>query len=145
MSGVSVYVAGHLAKWQRARALMEALREAGHRVTFDWTQQAERREHGERLSDSAAADLAQECVYGVRDAEQCIWLTHPDSIGAFLEAGMAIGTGTPLWIVLDWEPPNDQFEFWARLPLVEILHSEDEARERFGAALLLSTLRGKGE
>src|SRR4051812_27671723 len=87
---MKLYVA---AKWEdrpRARVIMDRLIAAGHTITYDWTR-------AEQFS------IAQAChdKQGVMDADALVFIAEHDYAfkGAYVELGMAVARGIPIYIL----------------------------------------------
>ena len=85
-----IYVA---AKWEdrpRARIIMDRLIAAGHEITYDWTR-------AEQFSVVQASHDKQ----GVMTADALVFIAEKDLSykGAYVEFGMAIAIGLPVYIL----------------------------------------------
>lgn len=99
-----VYVAGSSKEIPRVRAIMTALRLAGHVITHDWTPLVERFGSDGAAQERALtpADLAK-CaaadIHAIDDAERVVMLwPRTKSEGAYVELGIAIGIGRPVTV-----------------------------------------------
>lgn len=121
-----IYVASGLENREQARALMSRIREAGHVITYDWT------EHGSVEADGTERyiEVAISERWGVLFAEGLIVLL-PGGRGTHTELGIAIGVGTPIAILnASTEPPVCVFHF-----LPEIRRFEGPAEDNLDQAL----------
>ena len=84
----------------KARALMQRIRDAGHTITFDWTEGIDFEEHmsGAELSARAEADIE-----GVRQADIVAVYMQPKMerkmTGAAIEIGAAYALHTPVAVI----------------------------------------------
>lgn len=97
---MKVYVAGSSSELDRVRAVMAALREAGHEITHDWTEDVLAAREAGHASDATVDDAhADKCaardLRGIREADAFILLRRePASFGASFEAGYALAVAT---------------------------------------------------
>jgi hypothetical protein len=94
---VNIYTA---TKWERRRemgTINHMIRELGHTITHDWTVWEERNPSKDPRDTRHAAAMLD--YAGVMQADLVIFWDHPEANGARWEAGMAIGSGRPVWIV----------------------------------------------
>ena len=120
------FVSGKVGVEGDVRLVMEALRAAGHEITFDWTTIAHLRPYDDNASASRQAAV-KECR-GVQDADVLIVLSHERGVGMYVELGIAIGSGVPARVVTDVESRTVFFHH----PLVKKVDSVDEILKEFG-------------
>lgn len=95
-----IYVAGRWTRKDEVRRVQAALRDAGHRITHDWTQAEEPPEHWsedkkrEYLARQAAGDLD-----GVLGADVVVLLHDDTGRGLFVELGAALIDGQRIIVV----------------------------------------------
>jgi hypothetical protein len=96
---MKVYVATAFPNREEAKAVMHALRAAGHVITHDWTGEAidpawpvERQEAYLRACGTADFE-------GVAEADALVLVNHQASRDAMAEFGMALGLGTPVFVL----------------------------------------------
>jgi nucleoside 2-deoxyribosyltransferase len=119
-----IYVASKFENKDAVREAMQKVRERGHIVTHDWTNEDETQyvrvpaRHDRYMRDCAQAD-----VDGVRTAGLVIVLNHPQGKGMFVEMGIAIALGIPVALI-DADAARCIF---FHLPLVQRFESVDQA------------------
>ena len=121
---MNVYVAGKSTDLDRVKRVMNIVREAGHKITFDWTSEEGeiRSGMGWREDPEKACEIAEKEVSAVLTADLVI-LCHDRSIlGGAIETGIAVGQGIPV-MVLDPEVRNSVFWY---LPWVSLVNSEGD-------------------
>ena len=122
------YVATRFADYERARALNEFVRAAGHTITHDWTDTDEfvngkPVELGE-LTHQQMLKYANLDFVGVARADVVIFLGESDRCyGALIEVGIALAHSASVWVVA---PHRDSVFF--HLPEVKVFGSEQEMR-----------------
>jgi nucleoside 2-deoxyribosyltransferase len=87
---VQVYVAGK--NMERAKSVMDAIRQNGDSVIFDWLIDLKEE------TDISNIDKAFKEREGVRNCDILIYLWESDQESARYEAGMAMGLGKPIII-----------------------------------------------
>jgi nucleoside 2-deoxyribosyltransferase len=89
---MKIYVASKWEEKDRVQELMALLREAGHEITYDWTQ------CGTYNRTQAIHDLR-----GVADADVFVGVFEKDVpyAGALVELGIALALGKPIYIFGD--------------------------------------------
>lgn len=90
MSGLAIYVAGKFEEAPRVQKVMDRLIDAGHWVTYDWTEQ-------EQASPrQAILDLS-----GVAGADVVVFVFEKDLPyrGTYAELGAALALGKPVYIL----------------------------------------------
>ncbi len=95
------FVSGKVGTEGNVRAVMKALQDAGHEITFDWTSIDHLRPYDKNAAASREAALKES--RGVKDADVLIILAHDRGVGMFVELGIAIGYGIPVRVVTDVE------------------------------------------
>lgn len=117
---MKVYVAGKAGAVAQlgARAVIDNVIEAGHKVTLDWTVYGNRTELGPRR----AAELAQQMLAAVEEADVLVLargqMPQPgqetvEPLGAYIEVGAALAMGKPVLAL-----PGRTSLFW-HLPQVQ--------------------------
>lgn len=105
---MKIYVAAKTHDFERARNLMNSIREAGHEITFDWTYQVEDvgPDHQNEAAKSPAylAKCAERDMFGVRSAHRVVAIGHPRVCGTLIEVGMALAQGKPVDLIGDFPP-----------------------------------------
>lgn len=89
---MNIYIAGASKELPRVRAAMEAVRAAGHHVTFDWTAEVEKAGRPDHeLHRDVLVHVARADINGAFDAS-VFWLLSPtaESAGAWTELGYAL-------------------------------------------------------
>ncbi len=89
----SVYVASSLYNADMVRAAYDELREAGLRISYDWTT------HGLVSDRSRLRDIANKEIEGVASADYLLFLT-PARTGSHVELGIAIALKKPIYMML---------------------------------------------
>ena len=96
---MDIYVAGKWEEKQQVRIVQQILRNAGHEITFDWTQQ---------LDVTDEIDLDEQCkldIEGVMSADALVAVLVDEnkyvckSSNRYVEIGIAIGAGIPVYIL----------------------------------------------
>jgi hypothetical protein len=104
-----IYVVGK--ELNRARKIMNSLRDQKHQITYDWTI---------NYSENDSAQKAMDELSGVRDADILVYLWEPSQESARYETGMAMGLGKK--IIVSGGP--DAFFF--KLPDVYQVDSDED-------------------
>ena len=88
---MNIYVAAKWEERERAREIMIQLIEAGHIITYDWTQAVEQMSCEQALRD----------LHGVFEADALVLIAEHDLAykGALVEMGMAIACGLPVYVL----------------------------------------------
>lgn len=133
-----LYVASSLYNYKNARKTMDVLAHMGHLITFDWTLTVSFgdgvdaiRPDEAGLSIKDKVDFAFADMRGVREADAMVLLYKEESIGAFIEMGMAIERGQQIYVI----GANQFTVFWA-LPNVMMfidVHEFYEYLDAYGA------------
>lgn len=82
------YVTGRSSNFETVEKTFEALKKAGHEVTFPWTELPMVKPYSE--NQEKAAEFATAAMQGVIDADVYIIFTHQDGNGVFTELGAAL-------------------------------------------------------
>ena len=106
---MKIYVAGK--SLERARVVVEALRNEGHKITYDWVALIE----GGPTREKAIAEAE-----AVRTADILVYLWEDDQESARYEAGMAMGLEKPIVV----SGKSDAFFF--QLPNVHCIESDEQ-------------------
>lgn len=93
---MNFYLASSSKNIPAARLAMQQLRDAGHTITYDWTQEAANPD-----PNRAPGYYAAKCIQGVEQAD-CLIHLHSDhpTAGAWWESGLAFGLQRPIFCVL---------------------------------------------
>lgn len=95
---MNIYVATKFEDGHFAKKVMAQLREQGHTITHDWTNENSEGLEGEELAayllKCANADLK-----GVQDCDLLLLLNHPHGKGMFTELGFAIALKKQILVV----------------------------------------------
>lgn len=119
------FVSGKVGTEGNVRAVMKALKDAGHEITFDWTKIDQLRPYDENAEASREAVLKESS--GVKDADVLIILAHDRGVGMYVELGIAIGSGIPVRVVTDVESRTMFFHH----PLVKKVDSLEQILKEF--------------
>jgi nucleoside 2-deoxyribosyltransferase len=120
---LNVYLAANGREIETTRKAMQAIRDAGHRITHDWTVGIENQRPAdpvERERVRQAAALAD--VAGIRAADVLVLLDHDKGFGMYVEMGVAIGLGKPV-IVVD----ERYHQVFFSLPTVRLAETVEQA------------------
>ncbi len=117
-----VYVASKFEDRERARALIDRLKDAGITITHDWTH-----EDDTGMDAATRATYLRKCaeddVEGAGVADIFIMLGHPHLRGALVEFGVALGAGALCFVVAPEAVDNIFFRLWQ----VHLLSTDEEA------------------
>lgn len=104
---MKIYVAGSSKDAAEVSRYMRSLEAAGHVITHDWTVAILAGESpNEGLSEKRARELADECWHGVLAAEELHLFTGSQTIGAWVELGMALAWRIPVRIIGEPTEPS---------------------------------------
>lgn len=78
---------------------MAALIEAGHLITFDWTQESLDPAWPQDQQDAYLQECGARDYIGVRSAQVVVLVNHAASRDAMTEFGIALGKGTPAYVL----------------------------------------------
>lgn len=104
-----VYVAAAASEWRRARAAIDAIREAGHIVAHDWTRDEEQWQlHGlggecAHTRERERRDVAQQRAQSIHACEVFVLLApieNPNYLGCWIEYGMACADPTTTVVIV---------------------------------------------
>jgi len=118
---MKVYVAGSSKSILGPTIWMGHLRKAGHEITFDWTTDV--------IADKKDAECAVNDVNGVLTADAIIMVldgVHTQR-GTYVEMGIALGAGKPVYLYEDKAHSDSVFMFH---PLVQIITSVEDLLEK---------------
>jgi len=138
-----IYVAGKLCDAATVRAIQAALIGAGHTITYEWTKHIPVWRAMRQRNEPTAAKIVYKKLCGENDlkgvicADALVWLYHPDSRGAFVELGVALRAGIPIY-VLKSTPYSDDDTVFLYLDGVTIL------QELSGVLALLANAGSEG-
>jgi len=119
---MKIYVASKWEEKEAAREFIYHIKSLGHEIVHDWTIQDDTKDEVE-LRNQAMDDIA-----GIKNSDIVIlYLTKENkylaaSPNRYVEAGIAIGAGIPVYIV---GKPRDDFLF-RRHPLVQIFEKKED-------------------
>lgn len=131
---ITFYVGATFTRYEEARAVVDALCDAGHECAFDWTRTDAFGADGHPLPDvdpyrlppEVQARHARNDLAAVRRADLCLFLAQQASCGWPVECGAALAYEVPhVWLVAPFKPTV----FWA-LPGVETFDSLAPALRR---------------
>lgn len=105
---------------------MQALQEAGHDITFNWTMIEHLRPYD--TNSSASEDAAIRESQGVMNADVLVVLSHESGVGMYVELGIAIGNGIPVRVVTN---TKDSHTMFFHHPLVKRVESIEEIIKEF--------------
>lgn len=91
------YVSGKIGLEHYPQKVMQALRDAGHTITLDWTELPHLKPYAENMQKSAIASIEEKNA--IADADAFILLPHSNGIGMYVELGIALGLGITIWVV----------------------------------------------
>lgn len=95
---MKVYVAGKFEETVAVRAAQQALRDLGHEITHDWTQEDATGMEGDVLKAYYQKCAVQD-YEGVLYSDVVLVLNHPKLFGGASEMGMALAWGRPVYVV----------------------------------------------
>ena len=119
------FVSGKVGAEGNVGAVIKALQDAGHEITFDWTTIDHLRPYDKNAAASRGAALKES--RGVKDADILIILAHDRGVGMYVELGIAIGSGVPVRVVTDVESRTMFFHH----PLVKKVDSLEQILKEF--------------
>lgn len=124
---MKIYVGSKFENTKAVREAYLALRDDGHTITHDWTN-----ENAEMLAGHALEAYLQGCaekdVAGVLEADAMLLLNHQLMAGGFTEFGMAI-TADKFIVVIDGKHPEKPRNIFFHLPHVHHATSLEDARK----------------
>lgn len=119
------FVSGKAGDDGATKALMEALRNSGHEITFDWTTIEHLRPYDKNAIACRETAISESC--GVEKADVLVIVAHDKGVGMYVELGIAIGVGIPIRVVTKVESRTMFFHH----PLVKKVSTIDEVVEEF--------------
>jgi hypothetical protein len=119
------FVSGKIGDEDNVKKAMQALRDAGHEITFDWTTIDHLRPYD--INSSASREAAIKESRGVLDADVLVIFAHERGVGMYVELGIAIGAGMPIRVVTNTESRTMFFHH----PLVKKIGSFEEIIKEF--------------
>lgn len=139
---MDIYVAGKTNDWPRVRQVQEFCERLGHRITYDWTKTVERVGPDACTTGGVDEEFRRECAIedqrGTREADLLIMLCSGGLCGTLIEAGMALGLGTPVLVI--GEPERNSVFF----ALDEVTMTDDECTRDLGTlAAILDDIKEK--
>lgn len=121
-----VYVAGGISDFEKVRDVQEALIEAGHVISYDWTSAAPdafwRKETDDVPSEEYLREQAELDRQGAVNCEALVFVVNEKVLGAYIEIGMALAMGNTVYLL---GKPERQSVFF-RLPEVRVREHVDE-------------------
>jgi hypothetical protein len=105
---MNIYVAGK--NLERARLVMDTLKNAGHSIAYDWV---------EVINTGGSKEKAMNEAEAVRTSDALVYLWEPDQESARYEAGMAMSLGKLIVV----SGKSDAFFF--QLPTVYSVTSDE--------------------
>lgn len=120
------FVSGKVSEEDDAKGAMQALREAGHEITFDWTTIEHLRPYD--INSSASREAAIKESRGVLEADVLVIFAHERGVGMYVELGIAIGNGIPVRVVSN---TKDSHTMFFHHPLVKRVASIEEIIKEF--------------
>jgi hypothetical protein len=96
---MNVYVAGRFTKKSLVREAQAALREAGHTITFDWTNEDTTGLKSENRLQYLAAAAYRDQI-GVESADAILVMHDDTGRGLFVEFGLALSDKSKLIVVV---------------------------------------------
>jgi len=117
---VKVFVSGKIGDEEEARSTMASLIRRGYEITLDWTTIPHLKPYQD--NSAASSDAAFREVAGVLDADALIVIPHEHGVGMYVELGVALGAGKPVYVITS-HPSKTMFFYH---PLVKIVASLDE-------------------
>ena len=119
------FVSGKSGVENDARAAMKSLRDAGHDITFDWTNIGLLKPYD--INATASQEAAIKESSGVKEADVLVIITHSNGVGMYVELGIALGVGIPVPLVTNEESRSVFFHH----PLVRKVGSIEEVIKEF--------------
>ena len=119
------FVSGKTGVENDARAAMKRLRDAGHDITFDWTNIGLLKPYD--INATASQEAAIKESSGVKEADVLVVIIHNNGVGMYVELGIALGVGIPVRIVTKEESRSIFFHH----PLVRKVSSIEEVIKEF--------------
>jgi nucleoside 2-deoxyribosyltransferase len=92
-----IFVAGKAGEEESARKVMQALIDAGHEITFDWTSIPHLKPYDQHHTESREAAILES--RGLLEADAVVLLAHENGVGMYVELGMAIATKKPVYVI----------------------------------------------
>ncbi len=124
---MKLFVSGKIGDEALTREIMEGLKNGGHEITLDWTRIGHLKPYDENPSASAKAAVLE--VQGVKEADALVLVAHDRGIGMYVELGVALGTGKPVYL-LSSRPSRTMF---FHHPLVARVTSLSELVEKLAS------------
>lgn len=119
------FVSGKVGNDGVTKSTMDALKNMGHEITFDWTTIDHLRPYDKNSVASREAAISES--HGVKNADVLVIIAHEKGIGMYVELGIAIGAGIPIRVVTEVESRTMFFHH----PLVKRVRNVDEVIEEF--------------
>jgi hypothetical protein len=121
-----VYVASKFENGSEVRKAQQTLREDGHTITHDWTEENAEGFHGTAL-ELYLRECARKDYDGVLACDAFVLLHYERGAGMFTELGLAIAWRR-LVVVIDGKNPDKVHNIFFHLPDVVHVPSLEEAR-----------------
>ena len=119
------FVSGKVGDEVITKALMTALKDSGHEITFDWTTIEHLRPYD--VNSTASREAAISESRGVKEADVLIIVAHDKGVGMYVELGIAIGTGIPIFVITEKESRTMFFHH----PLVSKVANVEEIIKKY--------------
>lgn len=117
---MKVFVSGKTGREQETRALMTALEQNGHVVTFDWTTLPHLRPYADHTAEAREAAIQE--LQGVLAAEVLVVLADERGVGMYVELGAALALGKPVVAISEGESRT----MFMHHPLVRCVRTLDD-------------------
>jgi hypothetical protein len=124
---VKIYVASKFENSKSVKEAYLALRDDGHTITHDWTNESSEGMDGAAL-EAYLQGCADKDVEGVETADALLLLNHNLMAGGFTEFGIAIGAKKFI-VVIDGRNPEKPRNIFFHLHYVHHARNLAEARE----------------
>ncbi len=112
---MKIYIATKTDNYKQAQRIRDLLLDAGHEITFDWTEVVAEVGPDKGLRSDTPPDrefqriCAQNDMQGVREADALVMLCYPGLCGTLIEVGAALVLGTP--VIILGEPERNSVFF----------------------------------
>ncbi len=111
-----------------AKEVMDALRDAGHEITYDWTVADHLKPYDKNVALCHLATIVDSRA--VKDADVFVIIPHERGVGMFIELGIAIGCAIPVRVVVN--PWLKSCTMFFHHPMVKRVSGVQEIIEEFG-------------
>lgn len=120
------FVSGKIGDETTAQQVMNALKDAGHTISFDWTSIRHLKPYDQNVSESREAAVLE--ARAVKDADVLVVAAHDKGVGMYVELGIAIGAGVPVRVI----SADVSRTMFFHHPLVRIVNAVDEIIAEYG-------------